>query len=220
MLQVSPSILTADFAHLAYEIKKIERGGADQIHVDVMDGQFVPNMSLGPCIVKSLSACSVLPLDVHLMIQTPENMIPAFAKAGADTITVHIEVCPDLAHTIELIHSLGCKAGVSINPETDVNLLKPYVGLVDLILVMSVHPGFGGQSFMPMALERLSILRRWISESGREVDLEVDGGIKASNLEAVRDAGANIFVLGSAIYDGIDPEANMKQIKKLLLKEE
>lgn len=216
MIQIAPSILTADFGHLKDEIQRITDGGCDQIHVDVMDGHFVPNMAMGPTMVKNLRACTDLPLDVHLMIETPEALIPAFAKAGADTITVHWEACPQIHHTISLIKSLGLRAGCALNPGTPISFLEPILRDLDLVLLMTVNPGFGGQKFIPYSLEKIRQLRRVLDEKGLETDLEVDGGINRDTCEAAAAAGANILVMGSVIYDGKDPEGNMRALRKLV----
>lgn len=215
-IQIAPSILTADFGHLKEEIDRIAAGGCDQIHVDVMDGHFVPNMAMGPTMVKNLRSCTDLPLDVHLMIENPENFIPAFAKAGADTITVHWEACPQIHHTISLIKSLRIKAGCALNPGTPIGFLEPILQDLDLILLMTVNPGFGGQKFIPYSLEKIRKMRQMTTEFGLETDIEVDGGINGNTCVAAAEAGANLLVMGSVIYDGVDPEGNMKAMRQLI----
>jgi len=204
MIKISPSILSADFACLGAEIKAVEQAGADYIHVDVMDGHFVPNITIGAPVVKSLRQVTKLPLDVHLMIEHPDLYIPDFAAAGADIITVHQEAVPHLHRTVQLIHSLGKKAGVSINPATPAGTLEVIVAEVDLILVMSVNPGFGGQSFIEAMLPKITQLREMIERSGRKIELEVDGGVKAENIAQIAAAGADVFVAGSAVFNTPD----------------
>ncbi len=216
MIQIAPSILTADFRYLKEEIDKIVEGGCNQIHVDIMDGQFVPNMAMGPMMVKALRGCTDLPLDVHLMIETPETMIPAFAKAGADTITVHWEACPQIHHTISMIKSLGLKAGIALNPGTPISLLEPILADVDLILLMTVNPGFGGQKFIPYSLTKVRQMREMLQAHGLETSIEVDGGINDETCVAVAEAGADILVMGSIIYDGKDPKGNMQRMRGML----
>jgi ribulose-phosphate 3-epimerase len=215
-IQIAPSILTADFGHLKDEIDRIAAGGCDQIHVDVMDGHFVPNMAMGPTMVKNIRRCTDLPLDVHLMIDNPETFIPAFVNAGADTITVHWEACPQIHHTISLIHSLGVKAGCALNPGTPNRFLEPILGDLDLILLMTVNPGFGGQKFIPYSVEKIRAMRQWLTEQNRTTDIEVDGGINAGTCTSVIEAGATVLVMGSVIYDGVDPEGNMKKMRQLV----
>lgn len=204
MIKISPSILSADFARLGAEIRTVEHGGADYIHVDVMDGHFVPNITIGAPVVQALRQVTQLPLDVHLMIENPDLYIPDFAEAGADIITVHQEAVPHLHRTVQLIHSLGKKAGVSINPATPASTLEVIVSEVDLILVMSVNPGFGGQSFIPAVLPKIKELRAMIERSGRAIELEVDGGVKVDNIAEIAAAGADVFVAGSAVFNAPD----------------
>ncbi|MCD6319305.1 MAG: ribulose-phosphate 3-epimerase [Candidatus Desulfofervidaceae bacterium] len=200
MFKIAPSILSADFARLAEEIRAVEEAGADWIHVDVMDGHFVPNLTIGPPVVASLRKVTDLPLDVHLMIEKPERFLEEFAKAGADILTVHVETCPHLHRTLQIIKKLGKKAGVSLNPATPLCFLEPVLEEVDLVLIMSVNPGFGGQKFIPSALDRIRQVRKWIEERGLNIDLEVDGGINADTIAKVAAAGANVFVTGSAVF--------------------
>ena len=202
-IRIAPSILSADFARLGEEISAIDAAGADYIHVDVMDGHFVPNISFGPTVMAAVRARTEKPFDVHLMISPVDVYLPAFAAAGADIITVHAEAGPHLHRTLQAIRGLGVKAGVAINPGTPVSAIEPVLDDVDLVLVMSVNPGFGGQSFIPSTLSRLRQARALIGD--RPIDLEVDGGISADNARAVAEAGANVFVAGSSIYGGNDP---------------
>lgn len=204
MIKISPSILSADFARLGEEIRAIDVGGADYIHVDVMDGHFVPNITIGPLVVAAVRKVTNKPLDVHLMIENPDRYIPDFAKAGADLITVHQEAVPHLHRTIQLIKSLGKKAGVSINPATPVATLDVILDDLDLVLLMSVNPGFGGQSFIPATLAKITELRQRIEQRGLSVEIEIDGGVKADNIGRMAGAGADVFVAGSAVFSTPD----------------
>jgi len=214
MVKIAPSILSADFSRLGEEIAAIEHGGADYVHVDVMDGHFVPNITIGPLVVEAARRSTALPLDVHLMIENPDRYIPQFAEAGADILTVHQEAVPHLHRTVQLIRSLGKKAGVSINPATPVSTLEVILDEVDLILVMSVNPGFGGQSFIPSALTKIEALRQLIDRRGLAVELEVDGGVKADNIRQVAAAGADVFVAGSAVFGTADYGATIALLKE------
>ncbi len=200
MFKIAPSILSADFSRLAEEVRAVEEAGADWIHIDVMDGHFVPNLTIGPLVVASLRKVTKLPFDVHLMIEQPDNFLEAFAKAGADIITVHAEACVHLHRTLQTIKQLGKKAGVALNPATPLCFLEPVLEDVDLVLIMSVNPGFGGQKLIPSALDRIRQVRKWIEERGLTIDLEVDGGINADTIAKVAAAGANVFVAGSAVF--------------------
>lgn len=200
MIKISPSILSADFSKLGEEIKKIDEAGADYIHVDVMDGSFVPNMTIGNEVVKSIRKCSNLVYDVHLMIDNPEKHIENFANAGSDIITIHVESTKKLKESIQLIKSFNKKVGISIKPKTHENCLDEIINEIDLILVMTVEPGFGGQSFMDSQLPKIRNIRNKINKSGRHIDLEVDGGINKSTAKLVIEAGANVLVAGSYIF--------------------
>ena len=212
-IRIAPSILSADFSRLGEEIAAIDAAGADYIHVDVMDGHFVPNISFGPLVMASVRKFTTKPFDVHLMIAPVDPYIAAFAKAGADIITVHAEAGPHLHRTLQAIRAEGKKAGVAINPATPVSALENVIDDIDLLLVMSVNPGFGGQSFIPAALAKLRQAHALIGN--RPIDLEVDGGITADNARAVADAGCNVFVAGSSIYGGNDPATYQPRISAI-----
>ncbi len=198
---LSASILSADFTRLGQQISEAEKGGADWIHVDVMDGHFVPNLTMGPFIVKACRQVTRMPLDVHLMVESPENLLQAFAEAGATNLTVHVETCPNLHRTLQTIRELGCKAGVVINPASPVALVEPVLHMVDLVLVLSVNPGYSGQTFLPEVLQKISSLRRDLERVNPTAWLEVDGGINTQTLPLVVEAGANVFVAAHAIFD-------------------
>ncbi len=215
--KIAPSILSADFATLGEDIKTVEAAGADIIHVDVMDGHFVPNITIGPLIVAAVRPVTQLPLDVHLMIEHPERYIDAFARAGADYLTVHVEACVHLHRVLQAIRALNVKAGVALNPHTPVSAVREVLDMLDLILIMSVNPGFGGQSFIPRSLDKLRQLQSMLRENGMEhIEVEVDGGVKTGNIREISAAGAEILVAGSAIFKAADPAAAVKEMKKLV----
>jgi ribulose-phosphate 3-epimerase len=199
-IQISPSILSADFSQLGNEIKKLEEGGADMIHVDVMDGHFVPNLTMGPPIIKSLRHYTNLPFDVHLMISPVHKYIKDYADAGADIITIHPEATENLAVSIDHIKNLGKKVGVSLNPETKINLITSLIDKIDLVLIMSVNPGFGGQKFMPEVLEKIKELKKVRDQKNLNFDIEIDGGVNFDNSKLAIEAGANILVSGTTIF--------------------
>ena len=213
MTKIAPSILASDFSKLGEEIKDVERGGADYIHVDVMDGHFVPNITIGPLIVDHIRPVTDLPLDVHLMIENPDQYIEAFAKAGSDIITVHQETCPHLHRTIQLIKSYGVKAGVVINPATPAETIRPILQEVDLVLLMTVNPGFGGQSFIHSVVPKISQIAEWRKEEQLTFEIEVDGGVKAATARMCTEAGADVLVAGSAIFNQSDRKKAIEEIR-------
>lgn len=213
--ELAPSILAADFKELGAEMKRTEDNGAGYLHFDVMDGMFVPSISFGMPVLASIREATAQVKDVHLMVQEPIRYIEAFGEAGADLITVHLEACEDVAATIAKIRETGCKVGLSICPETDAAAVDPYLDQVDMILVMSVHPGFGGQKFMPESLDKIRQIRRAAEERGLSLDIEVDGGIYLTNVREVLDAGANIIVAGSAVFRG-DAGKNTKDFMEIM----
>jgi len=210
---IAPSILSADFAALGAAVAAIERGGADFIHVDVMDGHFVPNITIGPPVVRSLKRVATVPLDVHLMITDPDRYIDAFVEAGAAMVSVHVEVLPHLHRTVHAIKALGAKAGVVINPSTPVAALEEIAADVDFVLVMSVNPGFGGQRFIPGSERKVAAVRALLDRAGNQSPVEIDGGIDAGNIGRVVAAGARIIVAGSAVFQSGDPERGTRELK-------
>ncbi len=210
---IAPSILSADFARLAEAVQQVEAAGADWVHIDVMDGHFVPNLTVGPPMVGALRKVTTLPLDVHLMMTNPDDFIEEFCEEGADILTVHVETCPHLHRTVQSIKERNVKAGVSLNPATPVSALEEIVSDIDLILVMSVNPGFGGQSFIPSSLEKIVRIRQMIEESGHSVHLEVDGGINVANAGSIVKAGATVLVAGSAIFGSSDIPETIRQLR-------
>lgn len=215
MAKIAPSVLSADFSRLGEEIKKIEEGGADYIHLDVMDGQYVPNITFGAPIIRNIRKITEIPFDVHLMIDRPERFLVDFAEAGSDIITVHAESTTHLHRTIQEIKSLGKKAGVSLNPATPLSVLDYIIEDLDLILIMSVNPGFGGQSFIPAIMEKLRKTRKLIDEKNPDIILQVDGGIKLDNAKEIIDAGADLLVVGSDIFGHDDIVSRTKKFKSL-----
>ena len=215
-LVIAPSILSADFARLGDEVTAAAAAGADVIHVDVMDGRFVPNITIGPLVVAAVRRITDLPLDVHLMIEEPERHVEAFAAAGADWITVHVETGYHLHRTVHQIKDLGKKAGVVLNPATPLSALDYLLAEVDLVMLMSVNPGFGGQSFIPSALEKTRALKKMIDQRGLQTGIEIDGGVSPKSIGAIREAGANIFVAGSAIFGQPDYAAVIGDMKGII----
>jgi len=213
MVKIAPSILSADFGRLGEEIQAVAIGGADYIHVDVMDGHFVPNITIGPLVTVAARRATELPVDVHLMIENPDQYIPEFAQAGADIITVHQEAVAHLHRTVQLIKSLGKRAGVSINPATPVSSLEVILDEIDLVLVMSVNPGFGGQGFIESSLGKIEQLRNMIEGRGLQVEIEVDGGVKVDNIGRIAAAGAEVLVAGSAVFGSDDYAATIASLK-------
>ena len=214
MIKLAPSILSADFARLLEDVKKVEKAGCEYLHIDVMDGHFVPNITLGPAIVKSLRKDVNMVFDAHLMIENPDNYIKEFADAGCDIIVVHQEACTHLHRTIQNIKSHGVKAGVALNPATPIETIKYVLEDVDMVLLMSVNPGFGGQSYIPVVTIKIIELRALIDEMGLDIDIEVDGGVKPSNISEVVNAGANVIVAGSAIFNAGDIDEAVKSLRE------
>ncbi|MDM5332679.1 ribulose-phosphate 3-epimerase [Ureibacillus composti] len=213
MIKIAPSILSANFAKLGEEVKEVEAAGAELIHIDVMDGHFVPNITMGPIVVEALRPITNLPLDVHLMIENPDAYIEQFAKAGADYITVHVEACRHLHRTIQLIRSFGVKPGVVLNPHTPIESIQHILEDVDLVLFMTVNPGFGGQKFISSVVPKVEALSNIIKERGLNIDIEIDGGINEETIVPCAKAGATIFVAGSAIYNQADRASALQRIK-------
>lgn len=214
MIKIAPSILAADFAKLGQEVQEVEKAGADWIHIDVMDGHFVPNITMGPIVVDALRPLTKLPLDVHLMIENPDRYIEDFAKAGADYITVHVEACPHLHRTIQLIRSFGVKPGVVLNPHTPVDTIQHVLEDIDLVLFMTVNPGFGGQKFIHSVVPKVAQLAELIKQRGLSVDIQIDGGINEETIVSCAKAGANVFVAGSAIFGKEDRALALQNIKQ------
>jgi len=214
MKLIAPSILSADFTRLGDDIRAVEAAGADWIHADIMDGHFVPNISFGPMLVQAVRSTTRLPIDVHLMISDPDPYIAAFAKAGASYISVHVETCIHLNRTIQLIRNAGVRPGVVLNPATPVESLRWIIEYVDLILVMSVNPGFGGQAFIPNSLDKIKALREMIAEKGLKTLIEIDGGVSDQTIAAIAAAGADVFVAGSAIFSSRDYSATIRSLRE------
>jgi ribulose-phosphate 3-epimerase len=214
-IRIAPSILSADFATLGADIQRVDRAGADWIHVDVMDGHFVPNLTLGPEVIRAIRKTTALPFDVHLMIEKPELSIAQYAEAGADRIGVHVETCPHLHRTVQQIHGLGKKAYVVLNPSTPAIAIEPVLGDVDQVLVMSVNPGFGGQKFIPSVLAKVRQIRQWVVERGLAVEIEIDGGVNRETIAAAARAGVNAFVAGNAVFREPDYAAAILELRKL-----
>ena len=213
MKKIAPSILSADFSRLGEEVRAVDKAGADAIHVDVMDGHFVPNITIGPVVVQGVRKATSLPLDVHLMIERPEKYIEAFAAAGASWITVHAETCRQLRKILRQIRALNVRPGVVLNPATSLKALDPVLEEIDLVLLMAVRPGFGGQAFIPSVLKKIERLRKQADKEGLPLEIEVDGGVKVDNIGSVAAAGADIFVLGTGIFKTPDYAATIRKLK-------
>lgn len=211
MVKIAPSLLSADFANLQNEVEKLEKSGADMLHLDIMDGHYVPNLTFGPAIIKALRPYSKLPFDVHLMVNNSDEMIPWFIASGADIITVHAETCPHLDKTLQTIRSYGLKAGVALNPSTSESVLEYVIDKIDIILVMSVNPGFGGQKFIDTALHKISKIKNMIAD--RDIEIEVDGGINPLTASRCISAGADILVAGTAVFSGGDYAHNIDSLR-------
>jgi len=212
--QIAPSILSADFSRLGEEVGAVEKAGADVIHVDVMDGHFVPNITIGPLVVKGLKKLTSLPLDVHLMIESPERYVEAFAEAGSDWITIHAEVCPRLKGMVRKLRQLKVRPGIVLKPATSLKTLDPVLDDLDLVLIMSVNPGFGGQSFIPSTLKKIERLRKIVDQNGYPLEIEVDGGVKIENIREVAKAGGDIFVVGTGIFKTKDYEETVRMLRQ------
>lgn len=216
MKYIAPSILSADFSRLGEEIKAVEAAGADWIHVDVMDGHFVPNITIGPMVVKAVRKVTNLPIDVHLMIENPDRFIQDFAEAGASLISVHVETCTHLHRTIHLIRDCGCRPGAVLNPATPASALEWILEDVDLVLIMSVNPGFGGQKFIQSALQKTRDMRRWIQSKNLPTLIEIDGGVNETTILEISEAGADVFVAGSAIFGSKDYGKTISTLKQII----
>lgn len=212
--QIAPSILSADFSRLGEEVGAVEKAGADVIHVDVMDGHFVPNITIGPLVVKGLKKLTFLPLDVHLMIERPERYVEVFAEAGSDWITVHAEVCPHLKRMVKKLRQLKVRPGIVLKPATSLKTLYPVLDDLDLVLIMSVNPGFGGQSFIRSTLKKIERLRKIVDQDGYRMEIEVDGGVKIENIREVAKAGGDIFVVGTGIFKTKDYEETVRMLRQ------
>ncbi len=212
--QIAPSILSADFSRLGEEVGAVEKAGADVIHVDVMDGHFVPNITIGPLVVKGLKKLTSLPLDVHLMIERPERYVEAFAEAGSDWITIHAEVCPRLKGMVKRLRQLKVRPGIVLKPATSLKALYPVLSDLDLVLIMSVSPGFGGQSFIPSTLKKIERLRKIVDQDGYPLEIEVDGGVKTENIREVAKAGGDIFVVGTGIFKTNDYKETVRMLRQ------
>jgi ribulose-phosphate 3-epimerase len=213
-IQIAPSILSCNFLELGKEIEDVEKAGADLIHIDVMDGHFVPNITIGPLIVEAIKRIALKPLDVHLMIKNPSKFVQDFIAKGADILTIHAEADKHLFRTLEVIKSSGKKAGVSLNPSTPLAFLDHVIHIVDLIVIMTVNPGFGGQAYIPSMEEKIKNTRKMIEKTGRKIDLEVDGGLKADNARKVVQAGANVLVMGTEIFHSKDYKKKIQEVRK------
>jgi len=213
MVKIAPSILSADFSRLGDEIKAVEDAGADWIHVDVMDGHFVPNITIGPPVIESIRKVTKLPLDVHLMIEHADCYVKSFAEAGADLLTVHVEACPHLSRTLQTIRELDVRAGVVLNPATPLSSLEEVLHEIDMVLLMSVNPGFSGQSFIPSVLDKASNLRDIMSHYEDEIEMQVDGGVRVDNAGKIKEAGASVLVAGSAIFNSKDYKKTIQQLR-------
>lgn len=216
MKLIAPSILSADFTTLGDEIRNVEAAGADWIHIDVMDGHFVPNITMGPFIVEAVNKVTELPLDVHLMIENPDQYIPEFAQAGADWISVHVETCPHLSRTIDLIKSCNCRPGVVLNPATSLRTIEWVLEYIDFVLLMSVNPGFGGQSFISNTIEKTTQLKQMIDKKGLSTLIQIDGGVNEKTIYSISEAGADVFVAGSAIFGTNDYKQTIKNLRNKL----
>lgn len=215
MIKIAPSLLSANFAYLADEIKKVEAAGADLLHLDIMDGHFVPNLTFGPPVIAALRQVTKLPFDVHLMVTNPQELIEPFVKAGADILTVHAETAPHMHRLIQTIKASGVRAAVSLNPATSLTTIEEVLGDLDMVLIMSVNPGFGGQQFIPESINKIKRLRQLIESRNLKVDIEVDGGINKSTARTVVDAGATILVAGSAVYGAPDVTKAIQELRGL-----